>query len=433
MTVDEGTTAEQPTNWLRVRGARTNLLQGIDVEIPLHRLCVVTGVSGCGKSSLAIDTIGVEGQRRYLEALSLGRRRGIAGSPRPQVQSIDGLPPTVMVSQGADRRNLRGSLATLADLWPLVQVLFARAGVLHCPSCQQPVVVHTRREIVESVLHLPERTKVQILAPLVTSEVGDHSDVFERVVREGYVRVRVDGTVADVTNLPVLDPAQPHTLEVVIDRIIVKDGLRPRLEESLETALGLGKGLCISSIEEKDNWRDQLWQTQCACLPCGRSFTPVEPRTLSWHSPAGACATCRGFGHLYETPRERRRGQGQVCPACQGARLSPLARAARIGALNAADWAKLTVVEALKLTADWTGQALRDDSDLFVASDSRIVAQRVLPEILRRLECLESIGLDYLTLDRSSPSLSNGERQRARLAAALGAQARGMLFVLDEP
>ncbi len=433
MTLDHSATAEQPTRWLRVRGARTNSLQGIDVDIPLQRLCVVTGVSGCGKSSLAIDTIGSEGQRRYLEALSVGRRRGFDGPPRPPVDRIEGLPPTVMVSQFADRRDGRGTLATLADVWPLVQALFARAGVLHCPTCQQPVTVHTRRNIVDSVLSYPERTKVLVLAPVVRGVAGDHSDVFPRIARAGYVRVRVDGTVADVTSPPVLDPALPHTLEAVIDRLVVKDGLRPRLEESLEAALTLGQGICMTSAEVEGRWRDQPWQTQLACLPCQRTFTSIEPRTFSWRSPAGACATCHGLGRISATSQDRRRGRGEVCPDCGGLRLSSLARAVHIAGFSATDWAGLTVAEALQLTSTWNADAQAATSVSFSTPERQTVARRVLPELLRRLRCLESIGLDYLALDRSSPSLSNGERQRARLAAALGSHARGILFVLDEP
>lgn len=433
MTLDQPMTVEQPSRWLRVRGARTNSLQGIDVDIPLQRLCVVTGVSGCGKSSLAIDTIGVEGQRRYLEALSMGRRRGFDGPPRPPVDQIEGLPPTVMVSQWGDRRDGRGTLATLADVWPLVQALFARAGVLHCPTCQQPVSMHTRRNIVDHVLSYPERTKVLVLAPVVRGVPGDHAEVFPRIGREGYVRVRVDGVVVDVTAPPVLDPAVPHTLEAVIDRLVVKEGLRARLEESLEAALTLGHGICVTSAEVAGQWIDQQWQTQLACLKCQRTFSPIEPRTFSWHSPAGACGTCHGLGQILGTRQERRRDRVDVCPECRGLRLSPLARAVHIGGLSATDWAAQTVADAQLLTSAWNADAQSAQSGHFGTPERQAVARRVLPELLRRLRSLASIGLDYLTLDRAAPSLSNGERQRARLAAALGGQARGILFVLDEP
>ncbi len=405
------------TEVITVRGARQRNLQNIDVEIPLGQFTVVSGVSGSGKSALVFETLFREGQARLWDALLLGRHR-TDRLLRPVVTTIEGLPPVIGVGQAAGISVRGGTLASLADLADLLEGLFAAAGTLRCPGCQVEVQSQSRAAIVESVLALADRTKVMVLAPLVRAERGAHAELFPKIARDGYVRARVDSNLIDVATPPALSPQQPHTIEVVIDRLVVKEGLRARLEESLETALELGRGTCLICIETADGWRDTLWSTQLACPKCQRSFPPIERRTFRPQSPVGGCVACHGTGGDVNPP----------CADCGGQRLGEIGRSIF---LDEWSWPQLmaqTVTDAVEVVCDW-----HDTLSLFSDPERRLIASHILPALLHRLKCLAEIGLGYLTLDRRAKTLSAGESQRTRLAAALGGEVTGAAFLLDEP
>lgn len=448
MTAAFSSAADILADTISVRGARQRNLQNIDVDIPLGQFTVVSGVSGSGKSALVFETLFREGQARLWDALLLGRHR-TDRLPRPTVTSIEGLPPVIGVGQAAGQASRRGTLASLADIADLLEGLYAATGTLFCPDCDVAVTSQSRSAIVESVLALAERTKVMVLAPLIRAERGAHTELFPRIARDGYVRARVDGELIDVATPPLLAPQQPHTIEVVIDRLVVKDGLRSRLEESLETALELGQGTCLIGIDTPSGWRDTLWSTQLACPNCHRSFPPVERRTFRPLSPVGGCPTCHGTGDDETAP----------CPDCGGQRLGEMGRSIFLGEWTWPRFMAQTVTEAVDIVLGWNDAITNREGEataeplggntlgsrrgsagaspsrcaLFDDPERRLIASHIVLALQQRLKCLSEIGLGYLTLDRSAKSLSTGESQRTRLAAALGGEVTGAAFLLDEP
>jgi excinuclease ABC subunit A len=435
---------ERPSAAIRVRGARTHNLKGIDVDIPRDRLVVITGVSGSGKSSLAFDTLFAEGQRRYLETLSASTRQFLDQMQRPDVDDIEGLPPTLAVEQRPGSIQPRSTLATTTQIHDFLRLLYARAGRLHCWQCGQPVARQSPQAIVDGILALEAGRKVMIQAPLVRGRKGKHRELFERINREGFVRARVDGTIVDAAAPPELNKAKPHDIDVIIDRIVVKEGLRARLHESVALALRHGEGTCLISHLDGETWHDRLLSSKFACARCGISFPEIEPRTFSFNTPYGACQTCKGLGtpgtndRLQEGHAKHRKqesaGQEEegsegeapaVCPDCHGARLGPVARSVRIAGRGIHEFAALTVEEA--------EQAAAEMLPAIEVHAARQAAERIVPEIVRRLGCLGRLGVGYLALDRSIRSLSGGEYQRARLAGCLGSGLRGVCYLLDEP
>jgi len=393
-----------------LQGARIHNLRRVSVEIPQGCFVVCTGVSGSGKSSLAFDTVFAEGQRRCLEILAPHARARLDLLPRPPLDSLTGLPPVVAVAQRYSAGQPRSTLATLTELAPFLRLLFARAGVAHCPGCNQPVTPQTPEQIVEAMLALETGRKVMLLSPWIRARKGAHREVFEQIVKHGFVRARVDGELVDANTPPELVKSRAHTIEVVVDRIIIKEGLRARLTDSVALALKHGQGACVVSEQEGTGWRDRLFSSRHACPDCQISLPELEPRTLNFNSPQGACPTCTGLGSV----------AGQVCATCEGERLAAAGRRVRFEESTLPGFCRQTVRESCDTVRRW--QQL--DSP---------VAQRVVPEIARRLQFLDEVGLDYLSLDRPLESLSGGELQRARLAGALGAGLVGACYILDEP
>lgn len=412
-----------PAEVITVRGASQRNLQNLDLAIPLGKFTVVSGVSGSGKSALVFETLYGEGQARLWDSLLLGRHRPDR-VPRPTVKEIAGLPPVIGVGQAAGTIQKAGSVASLAEIGDLIEGLFAATGVLSCPDCQVAVETQSRSAIVESVLALADRTKVMILAPQVRATRGGHAELFVKIARDGYVRARVDGTLIDVASPPVLTPTEPHTIEVVIDRLVVKEGLRPRLEESLETALELGRGTCLLCTETPSGWRDSVWSTQLACPQCQRSFPPIERRSFRPNSPVGGCPTCQGTGAVGSNLT--------TCPECHGQRLSEMGRAITIDAWSWPRFMRGMVDDALHVVQEWKAREQAAQTP-FADPERRLIAGHVLPAIEQRLQSLKDIGLGYLQLDRQGNSLSLGEMQRTRLAAAIGGEVSSTLFLLDEP
>ena len=281
-----------------VRGARVNNLKNIDVDIPHNQLVVLSGVSGSGKSSLAFDTLFAEGQRRYLESLSTYTRQFLDQLERPDVDTISGLPPTISIDQKTGSVRPRSTLATTTQIYDYLRLLYARAGQAHCPQCGIAVSRQTSQQIVDRILELEERRKVMILAPMVRGRKGQHRGVFEKISREGFVRARVNGEVIDAADPPDLSRGKTHHIEAVVDRIVIKEGIRPRLQESVDLALSHGQGACLVSFRDGETWHDRLYSERFVCVECGESFAELEPRTFSFNSPYGACPECEGLGRV---------------------------------------------------------------------------------------------------------------------------------------
>jgi len=425
---------------IRIRGARTHNLQNVDVDLPLGKLIVITGVSGSGKSSLAFDTLFAEGQRRYLESVSVHTRTLLKQLPRPEVDEVSGLPPTVSVDQRVTTAPSRSTLAVTTEIYDYLRLLYARAGTAHCTGCSQPVSSQSVDEITARVLQRPSRTKFMILSPMVRSRRGAHQDVFERIGRNGFVRARVNGELLDISDVPDLPPSQAHSIDAVIDRIILKDGIEQRLRESIDLAVRESDGTCIICEQVDDVWRDQLFSTKFSCADCNLSFPTPEPRTFSFNSAWGACPDCEGFGirGIVDDTEDITVFRQAACPSCDGSRLQPFARSITLLGKSIADFTALNVDAALDLTAHWQAQLSEnpreDSADLKSLSHAAtLVARRTLPDIQQRLECLKKVGVGYLNLNRATRTLSGGEFQRARLSACLGTGLHGACFVLDEP
>lgn len=298
-------TAEQPSDGehITVRGARVHNLKNLDLDLPRDRLIVITGPSGSGKSSLAFDTLFAEGQRQYIESLSVYARQFLHQMERPDVDLIEGLQPTVSIDQRASIQNPRSTVATVTEIYDHLRLLYARLGVPHCYQCGAPIRQQTPEQIVESLLALPVGTKLILLAPLVRGRKGQHKDVFAAIRKAGFVRARVDGQLIDLETTPELAPRKNHTIEAVVDRILIRDGIRPRLAESVQLALGHGdETLMASYLPPSDSpqgqWHEDVFSTLYACPKCKLSYEELEPRTFSFNSPYGACPTCEGLGSL---------------------------------------------------------------------------------------------------------------------------------------
>jgi excinuclease ABC subunit A len=298
---------------LIVRGAREHNLKDVTIEIPRDKLVVITGLSGSGKSSLAFDTIYAEGQRRYVESLSAYARQFLGLMEKPNVDQIEGLSPAISIDQKGSGRNPRSTVGTVTEVYDYLRLLYARVGQPHCPTCGEPIAQQTATQIVDSILEMPEGSRILVLAPLVKDRKGHHKNVFEDLQKQGYVRVRVNGEIYEVTEVPDLDRYKMHTIEAVIDRLVVRrpepdpenpDAISPdltRLSDSVETALRLGEGVMIlSDVSNRDEPVDRTYSEHFSCVKCGTSLPEIEPRTFSFNSPHGACPTCTGLGTLQE-------------------------------------------------------------------------------------------------------------------------------------
>ncbi len=285
-----------PQDKIVVVGARENNLKNVTVEIPRDKLVVITGLSGSGKSSLAFDTIYAEGQRRYVESLSAYARQFLGQMDKPDVDHIDGLSPAVSIDQKSASRNPRSTVGTVTEIYDYLRILFARVGVPRCPTCGIPIERQSTDQIVDAVQNLPEGTRLQILAPVVRSRKGEYKKELQEINKAGYVRVRVDGTMYEVTDDIPMDRYKQHTIEVVVDRIVVKEGIDRRLADSVEAALKMGKGVVNICSEVGDEWKDQMFSESYSCAECGFSIPELEPRMFSFNSPFGACPECTGLG-----------------------------------------------------------------------------------------------------------------------------------------
>ena len=284
---------------IRIRGARVHNLQNIDLDIPRDALVVITGPSGSGKSSLAIDTLCAEGQRQYVESLSTYARQFLHQMQRPDVDHIEGLQPTIAIDQRVGSPNPRSTVATVTEIYDFLRLLYARLGQASCPACGAPIRQQTLEEIMAAVGRLPEGTKGLVLAPLVRGRKGAHKDVLDEIRKAGFVRVRIDGQLFDIEKAPELEPRKAHQIEAVIDRVVIREGLQARLAESIQLALRQGDETVIFCYNN-GAWHDLLYSTRYACPQCELGYEEIEPRSFSFNSPYGACEACDGLGSRIE-------------------------------------------------------------------------------------------------------------------------------------
>jgi excinuclease ABC subunit A len=518
-----------------IRGARQHNLKNISLEIPRNTLTVITGLSGSGKSSLAFDTIYAEGQRRYVESLSAYARQFLDQMERPEVDSIEGLSPSIAIEQKTTTRSPRSTVGTITEIYDYLRVVYSSIGTPHCPKCGKPISRQSTDQIVRSILQgelAKSGDRVMILAPIVRGRKGEYRQELEKLARDGFVRARIDGDLCPLDDPPRLDKRKNHTIEVLIDRLLVKPGIAGRLEQSIATALKLAKGLVTVVVV---GGTEQVFSEKMACSECGVSVPQLEPRSFSFNSPYGACPACNGLGSkydfdpakviadwtrplfegglgpgsgsvflrrnldlgamahgfdlsmpfekfprevqnliLYGNPPSNAKGNGGgssraaaakaasktlpglhfqgvigflesnfeesgsdtyrewitqymspvPCAVCGEQRLRPESLAVKVGGRSIAEFTALAISDA-RPAVDGIRKGLTERQ-----SD---IAGRALAEIAARLEFLLAVGLGYLSLDRSSATLSGGEAQRIRLATQIGSQLRGVLYVLDEP
>lgn len=419
---------------IKVRGARVHNLKNIDVEIPRDKFVVITGVSGSGKSSLAFDTIYAEGQRRYMESLSSYARQFLGLPDKPDVEQIEGLSPAIAINQKTTNNNPRSTVGTVTEIYDYLRLLFARIGKPHCPNCGKPVTPQSLDQILAQILKLPEGTRFILLAPVVNRQKGTHKETFERLKNSGFVRVQVDGEMRELEQDIKLAKTKKHSIDLVVDRLIIRDGIRSRLSDSLETALKFGNGI----VHVKTDEQLLTFSEKNACVDCGISLPDIEPQLFSFNSPRGACQTCSGLGRIFrqldwssmfewmQAIHEFKTNEDgfEVCPDCHGNRLNPAALSVTVNNLNIAQVVDMSIERCGNFFAEL---------DSNINETDRQIARQVLKEIKSRLKFLCDVGLDYLTLSRKSATLSGGESQRIRLATQIGSALTGVLYVLDEP
>src|ERR671922_142023 len=395
---------------LVVHGAREHNLKDVTVRLPRHALICVTGLSGSGKSSLAFDTIYAEGQRRYVESLSAYARQFLQMMEKPDVDSIDGLSPAISIDQKTTSRNPRSTVGTVTEIYDYLRLLYARIGHPHCPICGRPIAGQSLEAIVDQVLRLPERTRFTVNAPVVRDRKGEYKDVFEELRADGFSRVKVDGETYLLEEAPELDKKFKHTIEVVVDRLVMKPDLRTRLAQSIETAAQLAEGLVAIDVVGGESL---LFSENFACPEHGVSLPGIVPSLERRY---------RETDSSQQRERIEEYMSFRPCPVCKGARLKPEVLAVTVGGRSIHEFTRLSVTAAL---------AFLDELDL--SETELLIGARIVKEIRERLTFLDNVGVGYLQLDRAAATLSGGEAQRLRLATQIGSQLGGVLYILDEP
>jgi len=514
-------------NCISIKGARMHNLKNISVEIPRNKYVVITGISGSGKSTLAFDTIFAEGQRRYVESLSAYARQFLGQMKKPDVDSIEGMSPAISIDQKTRSKNPRSTVGTTTEIYDYLRLLFARIGIPHCPSCGRVIEKQSVSQIVEQIMKLKQGTKILLLAPVINDRKGEHQGVFSELLKQGFTRARVNGTIYDLASPPTLKRYEKHTIEAIVDRLVIKSQVKRRLADSIEIAIGLAGGLIrVLAMERKED-QELQFSTSFGCPDCGVSLEELTPRMFSFNSPHGACPQCHGLGtirkvdpklvvpdhsltinqgcvlpwagtsstYLFQilkavgrrfkfslnTPFKKLKkeqqdvvlfGSGDVsirvrlegsrmshefdrpwegivpnlerryketksewsrreiekyirelnCTHCGGTRLRPESRAVTIAGKHIHEISRMSVSEANNFF-----------KELKLPRRETLIASEVLKEIRARLNFLNNVGLSYLNLDRTSPTLSGGESQRIRLATQIGSGLVGVVYILDEP
>ncbi len=431
-----------------VHNAREHNLKSIDVALPRNRFTVVTGVSGSGKSTLAFDIVFAEGQRRYLESLNAYARQFVQPAARPDVDAIFGIPPTVAIEQRTSRGGRKSTVATLTELYHFLRLLYMKLGTQHCPGCNTPIEPQSAEAIAARILRDYRDRRIGLLAPLVVNRKGYYTDLARWARGKGYGFIRVDGEFLPTDKWPRLDRFKEHTLELPVADVVVAADRERELREGLGRALELGKGVVhvIEGLDRLEAARakasgarvelalpEAVFSTKRACPSCGRSFPELDPRLFSFNSKHGWCTTCYGTGlRLAGFDAEQTgeeiwwnqwwEGEAEACPACDGKRLNPVALNVRFRDRSIADVTALPVGKVAALFAD-----------LPLSGREEAIARDIVAELRSRLTFLDEVGLSYLALDRSAPTLSGGEAQRIRLASQLGSNLQGVCYILDEP
>jgi excinuclease ABC subunit A len=428
-------------NAIGIVGAREHNLKNLSVSIPRDKFVVITGVSGSGKSTLAFDLLFAEGQRRFLDSMNTYARQFVEQLARPDVDLISGLPPTVSIEQRISRGGGKSTVATVTEIYHFLRLLYARLGIQHCPDCGLPVQAQTRDEVGRQLQgELKKRGDLLLLAPVVRNRKGFHTDVAHWAARHGYKEIRADGKIYDVQKPFRLDRFREHDIEIITG--VLDKKRKPAngttSQQLVDETLKLGRGTLFAL---DNSGRVTIHSTERACPKCGRSFEALDPKIFSYNSAQGWCPKCRGFGELFYLPDvdrgaradaieeswfEWQEGQRELCPECHGSRLNPIARAVRLPLRR-----ELLTIDAV------TALAAEEASQLFAGVKFKgreaLIARDILPEIRERLKFLVEVGLGYLHLHRAVPTLSGGEAQRIRLAAQLGSNLSGVLYILDEP
>jgi excinuclease ABC subunit A len=431
-----------------VHNAREHNLKSIDVELPRNRFTVVTGVSGSGKSTLAFDLVFAEGQRRYLESLNAYARQFVQPAARPDVDAIFGIPPTVAIEQRTSRGGRKSTVATLTELYHFLRLLYMKLGTQHCPDCDAPIEPQSAEAIAARILRDYRDRRIGLLAPLVVNRKGYYTDLARWARGKGYGFLRVDGEFLPTDKWPRLDRFKEHTLELPVADLVIAPDRERELRETLGRALELGKGVVhvIEGLDRLEAARtkaggarvelalpEAVFSTRRACPSCGRSFPELDPRLFSFNSKHGWCTACYGTGlRLAGFDEEQTgeeiwwnqwwEGEAEACPACDGKRLNPVALNVRFRGRSIADVTALPVSKVARLFAD-----------LPLSGREEAIARDIVAELRARLAFLDEVGLAYLALDRSAPTLSGGEAQRIRLASQLGSNLQGVCYILDEP
>jgi len=427
-------------NAIRIHGAREHNLKNISLDIPRDKMVIITGLSGSGKSTVAFDILFAEGQRRFLDSMSPYARQFVEQLEKPDVDLVEGVPPSVAIEQRVTRGGGKSTVATVTEVYHFLRLLFAKTGTQFCPDCDLPVEKQSLAAIVKQLETAAKRGPLKVLAPLVKARKGFHTDVARWAERQGFDTLFVDGELLPIAQFRKLERFKEHTIDVVVGAIDAKRILKAR--NLVQRALEIGRGTAHLLDAKR---RVTVMSTEMSCPGCGRAFEELDPRLFSFNSPHGACAECGGFGEIWNRARqtgteetgdsvlenelaaERESewiGEDEAvpCPACEGSRLNPVARHVRLQDQTIDNFTALAAGEALELIGK-----------LRFRGNQKIVASDLVPEISQRLQFMENVGLGYLALGRSAKTLSGGESQRIRLAAQLGSNLRGVLYVLDEP
>ncbi len=419
---------------ITVKGAREHNLKDIDLEIPRDNFIVITGLSGSGKSTLAFDTIYAEGQRRYVESLSTYARRFLERIEKPDVDSIEGLSPSISIDQRTIVKSPRSTVGTVTEIYDYLRLLFSRLGRPYCYSCGKEITSQTAEQMVERILALPVHSGVIIFSPIVRGRKGEYKKEIERLRQEGFLRVRIDGMMRELDEDIVLDRNKHHNIDLVVDRIKLRPFALKRLAESVDAAARLSSGLVLVECYEGggfcgEPYESLLFNESLSCVDCGVSYPDVTPRFFSFNSPYGACPSCKGLGIVrYAHDTDSALGDdtdsefSHPCSECGGKRLRKEALHIRLNGFSIGD---LSALSLKKLTNFIDGFELRGVEE--------IIGRGILKEISERLGFIKEVGLDYLTLDRAFSTLSGGEASRVRLATQIGSELSGILYVLDEP